>query len=265
MDSQESVDWLLDQGVDINRTRNDATLALTEGKRGYGSYNLRQRQYSVVVLNYVAARGDIPLFDHLVSRGADPQRSLALHYATRCSEREKSVAMVDYLLDRYGLDIHADNEKMRNCFHSAADSGKPLNSAVVAGNLPAIRRLLERGAQPDYTAVACAIEYAYFEALPAGLHALLKAGADVDDALEQAAEKENVEAARACLAYGADTDRILHRHRAYFEDKATGLVPDDHLERGVCDGEEEERFSHLEVFFKSIKEEEPMLRGKQSC
>ncbi|KAL1585671.1 hypothetical protein WHR41_05945 [Cladosporium halotolerans] len=230
VDSQESLDWLLDQGVDINRTRNDATLALTGGKRGYGSYNLRQRQYSVVVLNYVAARGDIRLFDHLVSRGADPQRSLALHYATRCLETEKSVAMIDHLLDHYGMDIHADNEKMRDRSNSADDSGKPLNSAVVAGNLPAIRRLLERGARPDYTAVACAIECAYFKDLPAGLNALLKAGADAGDALEQAAQKENVDAVRIRLAYGADRDRSLQQNRAYFENKARDLVPNDHSE-----------------------------------
>lgn len=110
MDSQESVDWLLDQGVDINRTRNDATLALTEGKRGYGSYNLRQRQYSVVVLNYVAARGDTRLFDHLIPRSESPAQPRA-RYATRLSETEKSVAMIDHLSETYGMDTHDDHER----------------------------------------------------------------------------------------------------------------------------------------------------------
>ena len=62
---------MLDHGVDINQTDFRRT---EDGFRLTGPNDT-----SLKVLNSVAARGDIELYDHLIARGADQSRSLALH------------------------------------------------------------------------------------------------------------------------------------------------------------------------------------------
>ncbi|TLD11675.1 hypothetical protein E2P81_ATG10422 [Venturia nashicola] len=69
--SQAIIDWMLDHGVDINQTDFRRT---EDGFRLTGPNDT-----SLKVLNSVAARGDIELYDHLIARGADQSRSLALH------------------------------------------------------------------------------------------------------------------------------------------------------------------------------------------
>ena len=71
---REMLDCLLDQGADINRTdsmRRDEGSVLAVG----------EADFSLHLLNNVAASGDIDLFDHLVSRGADTSLCTALHAA----------------------------------------------------------------------------------------------------------------------------------------------------------------------------------------
>jgi hypothetical protein len=52
------------------------------------------------VLNNAATLGDIDLFDYLVSRGADPSKSIALHAAARCPDPVKTKAMILHLVDK---------------------------------------------------------------------------------------------------------------------------------------------------------------------
>jgi hypothetical protein len=99
---RETIDWLLDQGVDISQTD---TRRLDDG------FNLafEASDNSLHLLNKVAADGDIDLFDYLVSRGADASRSLALHTASKFQDPEKSRVMVCNLLDRHNMDISVND------------------------------------------------------------------------------------------------------------------------------------------------------------
>jgi hypothetical protein len=205
-DERQALDWLLDQGVDINLTDTERT---DTGQRPGQCHD-----YSIKVLNNVAANGDIELFDHLVARGADPQRSMALHCASKCHDSLKATAMIDHLLDVHHMDIEADNEKLRDFFHAAGDSGTPLNCAVYYHNLPALRRLLERGAAPD-KALYATIDPVIDDPWPPGLAPLLDAGADADDALERAVNFLRFEAAEICVEKGANVSKALKKQQAW--------------------------------------------------
>lgn len=84
---------LLDHGADINQTN--------ENRDDEGFYrHTGWHDFSLKVLNVIATNGDdIQLFDHLISRGANPHRSMALHRASKCQDPGKSIVMIDYLLD----------------------------------------------------------------------------------------------------------------------------------------------------------------------
>lgn len=97
----------------------------------------------------VAAKGDIKYFDYLVSRGADPHRSLALHRASESKDPQNTSAMIDHLLKVHKMDIEANNDDFRDYIHLAHDRGTPLNSAVYRHNVSAITKLLQRGADPE--------------------------------------------------------------------------------------------------------------------
>lgn len=196
------LDWLLDHGADINRT--DETR--TDFCRS--PWGLIDR--SLKVLNIVAARRNIQLLDHLVCRGADLQRSMALHGATKCPDADKSVAMIDHLLDRYHMNIEADDREFRpNMIQGLADTGTPLNCAVCFQNLAAVKHLLKRGANPlgrfeypiSQSIGACL--WGPEEFLPAQ-QPLLEAGAKADLALSIAIREDRLEAAKICVAAGAD-------------------------------------------------------------
>lgn len=159
---------------------------------------------SLHLLNKVAADGDMNLFDHLVDRGAQPGKSLALHAACRCSDQDKSVAMVRHLLDVYHMDINSNDEDFRNSLSGAHDIGSPLCSAIINRNLPAVEELLRRGADPAHpyqNPISYAVKAEGF--LPA-LEPLLRAGVDPTTALTEAVGCLNVDAMKSCLALGAD-------------------------------------------------------------
>lgn len=160
----------------------------------------------------IAASGDIELFDHIVSRGADPQRSMALHRASRCPDPEKTIAMVDHLLDKHHMDIEANNKKLLRTVDSV-DFGTPLNLAVHHRNLAAVKHLLKRGAQPRDAADQSAGQLGAIPFLPA-LGPLLDAGADPDDALKLVIRTNNLEAARLCVEAGADLKAIISSQEA---------------------------------------------------
>ncbi|KAK5113794.1 hypothetical protein LTR62_003178 [Meristemomyces frigidus] len=223
---REALDWLLDQGVGIN---------LTDTKRtDTGQRPEECHDYSVKVLNNVAANGDIELFDHLEARGANAQLSMALHCASKCHDAGKAPAMIDHLLDVHRMDIEADNEKLRQFFHAAGDFGTPLNCAVYHQNLPALRKLLERGAVPDKTLYATIDPVINDPWLP-GLAPLLDAGADADDALERAVTHLRFGAAEICVAKGCNVSKVLGKQQAWLARFEKG--EDVHVEDEVPEDE----------------------------
>lgn len=143
-DNAEALDWLIDQGVDVSRTDHECD---DRGKklagRGTGA---RNRDYSLKVLNNIAARGDTELFDHIVSRGAEPLRSLALHRASNIKDAETNTRMIDHLLDKHHMNVEAHTSELRDYAHFPGDSGTPFVCGGYYENLAAVQHLLKRGA-----------------------------------------------------------------------------------------------------------------------
>lgn len=130
-------------------------------------------------------------------------------------------AMVDHLLDVHNMDIEANNEDLRDFFHAAGDSGTPLNCAVYYHNLPAVKKLLDRGSDPE-KAVDQAITNNISEPWLPALGPLLDAGAQASIAFGLAVRYLNVEAAELCLQKGADPTRTLQRQEARAAKRAAG-------------------------------------------
>jgi hypothetical protein len=211
--SRPQIDYLLNHGVDISQT---------DTKRvDYGGRPGQCHDFSLKHLNNVAAAGDIPLFDHLVARGANPHRSMALHCASKCKDPAKTTAMIEHLLDVYNMNIEANNEDLRDFFHASGDSGTPLNCAVYYQNLPALQILLQRGANPE-VAVNRTIRDVITESWLPALSPLLDAGANPDWASEAAVDSMNFEAAKMCLEKGADPTLVLRKQLRKAEKKAAG-------------------------------------------
>lgn len=119
VDRREILDWLLDQGVDINKPT----------KRSRGGLNIAQDKFD----RTLRATGDIKLFDHLVARGADPSRSIALHHSTRCADPKMTKAMMSHLVKKYHFDINANENSggERYFVHGNLELGPPLHCAIV--------------------------------------------------------------------------------------------------------------------------------------
>ncbi|CAJ2512183.1 Uu.00g051980.m01.CDS01 [Anthostomella pinea] len=217
------LDFLLDKGADISKPSN----------RTSGRTKLRggERDHTLGVLNNAAALGDAALFDHLVSRGADPSKSIALHHAARCQDAAKTTAMIAHLVDRHHFDVNASDGcgGLRDFFGDVPDIGSPLNFAVVFKNLAAVEALLERGADTEGKLavagggasgaaadqdqedghrrypVATAIGDGYtFRGFVEALRPLLEAGADATVGLRCAVDRNNLDAARLLLDFGGD-------------------------------------------------------------
>jgi ankyrin repeat protein len=185
-----------------------------------------ESDYSLHLLNRVAADGNIDLFDHLVTRGADASLSTALHSASKCEDHEMSRAMVRRLLDKYHMDINRNNEDFRDFFRDADDKGSPLCSAILHRNLTVVHELLQRGAspiEPDKYPISYAVMLDGF--LPA-LKPLFSAGADPTVALKQASSFRNFEAARMCLDNGADPVPALQNALERYERKTKSIAED---------------------------------------
>jgi hypothetical protein len=180
--------------------------------------------YSLHLLNNVAASGDIDLFDHLVSKGADTSLCTALHPASRCKDVETSRAMVCHLLDKHKMDINRNNNDLRHFWHDSQDSGSPLCSAIIHKNLAVFHELFQRGAEmnsPDWNPVTYAVRAGGF--FPA-LEPLLRAGADTNKALKISVIRMNIDAAKACLHFGADPAPALHEAIAWEEYRANTIA-----------------------------------------
>lgn len=220
---REIVDFLLDQGVDINRP--DETRD-TEGRKfpppcrpplppaSHGpplppaSRDPPLFDKTLGVLNNTAALGDIELFDHLVSRGADVSKSIALHTATACPSSTKTRAMIIHLIEDYGFDPNGDHNAtgLRNLPTLGSgpwDVGVPLDFAIRHHNLAAVQILLEKGADPNPR------HYDVVREFPAAVESFLDAGADANVTLKEAIKSNSVEVAKLCLRSKMNTEIIL--------------------------------------------------------
>lgn len=212
---------MLDHGVDINRTNQRRT------EDGFAL--AAPNDTSLKVLNSVGIQGDIELYDHLIARGADQSRSLALHCATKCQDAAKSTAMIDHLLDKYHMDIEFDNEELRDNFQPVGDSGTPLNSAVNHHNLAAMHKLLARGADPEFAIRGAIGDFTSSEGYLPALCPLLDAGADLARAFDWAVKWGNIEAARICLERGVDPTDALEKQR-FWDDKTAAALNAEEVE-----------------------------------
>jgi hypothetical protein len=224
-------------------------------------FSLAGRDYSVKVLSNVAAAGDIELFDHLVSRGADPHRSYSLHSVSRCKDPEKSKAMIDHLLDVHHMNIEADDNDLLEIMYYP-DSGTPLRSAAYKNNLTTLAHLLARAANPESAmGHALGICFRHGSKLPV-LNLLLAAGANSNDALYEAVEKKLVDAAEMCLAHGADPTQAIEMSRAKDARKRARRAPawvDDSDDSEVShssedDDREAELRGRMRALFRSLDE-----------
>jgi hypothetical protein len=251
--SREDLNWLLDRGVDAG---------LTDLYRQDDGFNLGgQLDRSLKVLNNIAKNGDIELFDHIVSPGADPLRSMSLHAVSLCRDAEKMAAMIDHLLDHYHMDIEADNENLRGIIQALPDSGPPLVCAIYHENIAAVQKLLDRGADvkgPRFV-IAQAIGTLFFGGFLPALGPLLDAGADVDQAFRYAVFRNNIDAARICFKRGADPTRTLEKWRRMIKRRAREMS-DSESDDGHSETEAEEAIEEPE----EEDEEEVERRNKMS-
>lgn len=217
LDSQDIVDFLLDQGVDINATEDNgfviqvASAPFTPHKRTTEPHP-DHFDHSVRVLNRASRLGYIKMFDHLVSRGADPTRSIALHEACFCKSASRAVAMITHLVQNHNFDVNGTSEPegvRKVCWNPAIFEGAPLGWAVYRENLlgsgddTVVEALLALGAEPGD-----ATELAAICGTMTALETLIKAGGSATDALACAVINNKVDAARLCLRYGADRNEV---------------------------------------------------------
>jgi ankyrin repeat protein len=134
--------------------------------------------------------------------------------------------MVCHLLDKHNMDINQNNDDLRQSHHDSQDKGLPLCSAVLYKNLAVVHELLERGARvndPNWSPIRYAVKAGGF--LPA-LEPLLRAGADATKALEISVARMNIDAAKACLQFGADPAPALREAIAQQEHRANTIAED---------------------------------------
>ena len=118
-------------------------------------------------------------------------------------------------MDHHHMDIEANNKDLRrDFFDDGPDTGSPLTLAIYHQNLAAVQKLIDRGANVKCPSpVAKAIGDCYFSGFLPALGPLLDAGADKDCAFEYAVDRNNVEAAKICIARGVDPTHTLEAGR----------------------------------------------------
>jgi ankyrin repeat protein len=122
------------------------------------------------------------------------------------------------------MDINRNNDDIRHFYHDSQDSGSPLCSAILHKNLTVVHELLERGAgvnSPDWNPVIYAVRAGGF--FPA-LEPLLRAGADTNTATKISVLTRNIDAAKLCLLFEADSALALHRAIAQEEYRANTIA-----------------------------------------
>lgn len=221
------MDFLLDQGVDINATEDNGfvipTARLPPPFTPAPKDNREQPHHpdhfdhSVRVLNRAAKQGSIEMFDHLVARGADPRRSIALHHACLGKSASQAAAMVSHLVTHHHFDVNGTSEPdgvrkitWWNSGSSPCDA-PPLSWALYREQLygdgedAVVEALLANGAEPcDDVVETAAAGYGTLSALDL----LLKAGGQAAAGLLYAVEHDRLDAARLCLEHGADANAV---------------------------------------------------------
>jgi ankyrin repeat protein len=132
--------------------------------------------------------------------------------------------MVCHLLDKHNMDINRKNDELRHFYHESQDDGSPLCSAILHKNLVVVQELLKRGAgvnSPHRFPVSYAVREGGF---PPALEPLLRAGADATRALEISVIEKNIEAAKACLRFGADPAPALREASEQEEYRANTIA-----------------------------------------
>lgn len=197
------MDWLLDQGVELNWPQ---SLLRHDLKKG-------EHDDTLAVLNQAAKAGETDVFDYLVSRGADPSKCLALHYAALYQPEDpaKVSTVIDHFVDKYQFDVNSDSTcgglvKLSSLTDTSDQGGPPLIPAVYHHNIPAVKALLRRGANTE-PALVTAIDREDMEAL----RLLLEAGGDATSGCAIAATRSYLDAVKICLEYGADPGPALER------------------------------------------------------
>jgi ankyrin repeat protein len=161
------------------------------------------RDNTCAVLNTAALHGDIDLFDHLVSRGADPSRSNALHHAALCKDSGKAIEMISHLIEKHNFDLEAEDGcgGLQELAGWAVDDpyGSPLNYAACRGNIQAMEALLKYGADPSKS-----LSMAMNHKQGPVVKFLLEAGAKDTESFGIAVTEDYLEGAELCLQHGAD-------------------------------------------------------------
>jgi hypothetical protein len=139
-----------------------------------------------------------PCSNYLVSRGAKPSQSNALHNAARSSN---AVAMITHLINTYHLDVNASDAcgGLNELVRWDITPVYPLKNAVSAANLLAAKVLLKYGAE---NRDACGI--AIHKKNTPTLSLLLDAGADSSKTLGDTITNDYLEGAILCLEHTGD-------------------------------------------------------------
>lgn len=228
--NEEVASWLLDHGARLDFPQSEVRDDLKKG----------EKDGTLALLNQAAAQGNMAMFDRLVSLGANPSHSLALHYAAasaaaaddkRPPGSNAADAVIGHLIQQHGFDVDAEDScgglVQLSDFTVSGQEGPPLVRAVCHGNLPAVRALLRHGADAGQKAVRTAVE----RDNRAALEALLEAGGDATYACCIAASRAKLDAARVCLRHGADP-RAAVRYDAELASKSGTHAP---MSRAMAD------------------------------
>ncbi len=139
------MEFLLEKAIDINCAQDLDS-----------QYNLLakgQTDKSSLLLNQAAAQGNRDMFDRFVTLGIDPSSSMALHWVSYCQDPLKAGEMVAHLVERYNLDVNADDTcgglRQLRGFASYPDPETPLEWAIMQNNIPAAQVLIKLGADPN--------------------------------------------------------------------------------------------------------------------
>lgn len=205
------MDFFLDHGVDVNTTGEFVTRD-NDVLRYVGYAHLPKG--CTVFLNHAALIGDLEMFDHLVSRGADPARSNALHFAAQHETQDLATmtSLMRHLIEKHGFDIdardHTGGIPVERTYpvNSSYQPAEPVRWAAYHDNPISLQALINLGANPA-PAVYDAVTKNHIECL----HILLKTGVDASEALALAAKRNHIEAAQLTLEYGATARQALER------------------------------------------------------
>ncbi|KAF3012995.1 hypothetical protein E8E14_006946 [Neopestalotiopsis sp. 37M] len=211
-DSEELVDFYLDQDVDIHTIELDLQYS---GIRWPVRIGWRQNNHSSLFLNQAAQFGDLKMFEHLISRGADVSRSDPLHHAARHKSQDVDTltSIMEHFINKYNLDINACDKTGGLPLRFRADrpqwkgrSGQPVSWAAYCYNPAALEALINLGADPA-PALYVSVSHMRLDCL----EVLLESGYDASKAFALAVSRDEPEAAILALEYGATAEQALRR------------------------------------------------------